>query len=387
MNTSLPEKKRTAFTILLYIGISLFLGKMIVLYGPSFPIITDSLKYIEIATSITNGEYAAIKGIIYPPGYPAFLAIVYTLLNTSAATIFAVHFLLLSGIASLTFLIAQRFFNIRYSLSLLAGLTILVWPYMILYSILIMSEVVYIFFLLSSLYLLLAACTTKTKRSFAYAGVIIGITTLIRPITLLLPFWFIGLYILWHLYKKKSLHLYKEIGIGIALFIITLLPWSLYMYANTGVLLPVSSHLPHVLDKSYNTLSYEDAFAVDAEPSTPEVIKSKVKNFFVFWNPGAGGYQAQQVIDRFPAAIYGIHLYKIGFFTILLLAFASLLLPNKKLSAYLLWGTILYIWLLHTVLYPYPRYMLPTVPLIIILAVYTLDNYRSVYSKITALRK
>ena len=133
-------------TTLILLATALVSGRIFIIFAPSFPVISDSLKYIEIANAISRGTYAAIEGIIYPPGYPTFLSGVFTFFNSAPETIYQIQFLFLGGIAALVFLIARRHMHIPYVLALLSALLILLWPYLILYSLLIMSEIVYIFF-------------------------------------------------------------------------------------------------------------------------------------------------------------------------------------------------------------------------------------------------
>ena len=205
-----------------------------------------------------------------------------------------------------------------------------------------------------------------------------------------MPFWLIGASLFFYIVFRVPLPRIKHIGIGMLFFVATLTPWSLYLYSQTGSVLPISSHLPYVLDKSYNTLEYDTTATVeDSGPQLQDVIVSKVRNFFVFWNPGAGGYQAEQVRELHPLASHLITLYKVGFFSLLTLAFLSVLLYLKKPHAALLvlGSIVIYVWALHTVLYPYPRYMLPVVPLLILLAGYTMSHYRDIVPNWSNIRK
>jgi hypothetical protein len=109
---------------------------------------------------------------------------------------------------------------------------------------------------------------------------------------------------------------------------------------------------------------------------------SKVKNVFLFWNPGAGGYQAQAYIDRYPFVRTLIWLYRFGFFVLLALAFTTLRRWKDEHVA-LTWIVIGYFWGVHTVLFPFPRYMLPIIPLVLILAASTVH---AMLEKFTAIR-
>ncbi|MCA9363079.1 glycosyltransferase family 39 protein [Candidatus Kaiserbacteria bacterium] len=369
---------RTEVTISGLIVLSSILGIIALSVLPSFPVIADSIKYDTLAKHLlSDGTYLYLEGIIYSPGYPVFLSFVYGLFGTAFNTVYAIQFLLLGATSAFIYLIAYRQLSLPYWVSLGVALMVMFWPYMILYSMLLMTEVLYIFFIVSTAYFLMNFSKELDLRSGITAGVLLGVATLIRPIVILLPFWVIFFFILF--YRKKVLMnklAIKRVVIAVLAFLIVLTPWTLYNYHRTGVFSPVNSTLPLVMNKAYNTLSYEDEYKAeevtsqDREAGLTEIIGSKVRNFFVFWNPGAGGYQAEQLLEKYPQVKYLILLYKIGFFVILTAAFLSLLLPwNKRMMV--LWLIVLYVWALHTVLFPYPRYTLPIIPLVILLASYT----------------
>ena len=94
-------------------------------------------------------------------------------------------------------------------------------------------------------------------------------------------------------------------------------------------------------------------------------LSGRLKNFFFFWNPGAAGYQAEALSDRYPAARAGFTFYKLVFAGIVISGFLSLRYFGQKPIA-ALWVFIFYFWAFHTLLFPYPRYTLPIIPLIIL---------------------
>ncbi len=379
--------KNSFVCIFLLISVSLIFGQAVIKNAPLFPVISDSLKYIEIAESIQLGKYATIESIIYPPGYPAFLATIFSLFNTNPTTIYLVQFILLGGIAGTIYLIGKRHLSLSPLFATLAGVLLIVWPYMVLYSILIMSEILYIFFLVVSILILLEALRSDKKLLYGLAGVLFGITILIRPVALLLPLWLLILILFILFINKLKFPKLANIGILFLLLLITLTPWSIYLYTQTGSLIPVSSHLPNVIAKS-NAIGYDESYVakLGTNPSLKDKLQSKAKNFFVFWNPGAGGYQAEHVTERMPLVSLLIVIYKIGFFFILILAFLSLfVVPSTPLV--IIWCSILYVWMLHTVLYPYPRYMLPVIPLVVLLSLITIQNRKIVYGRINSLWK
>jgi hypothetical protein len=62
---------------------------------------------------------------------------------------------------------------------------------------------------------------------------------------------------------------------------------------------------------------------------------------------------------------------------ILGLAILSLKWSLKRKEVLLLWSVIFYFWAFHTIFYPYPRYTLPVMPLVILLAGYVIANWKA----------
>jgi hypothetical protein len=158
---------------------------------------------------------------------------------------------------------------------------------------------------------------------------------------------------------------------------------------------PFNSNLPAVLNKSFNTLDYVAEYEgdgvftrqIEGEASVVDVVKSKLTNLLLFWNPGAGGYHAEQLVEEFPPAQYLIWLYKLGFFMILALAFSTLLLVLRDIRIFGLWAIVFYLWALYSMLFPYPRYTLPVMPIMLVLAGYAVWNRERIIGEANSLKK
>ena len=116
------------------VSLSSFLGKMLISYLPPFPVISDSLTYIEIANGIREGVYLSIDGVYYSPGYPFFLSQIFSYFGSDPSTVYQVQFAVLGIVAFMAFQIARTYLKIPFYLSLMTALIVILWPYMILYS-------------------------------------------------------------------------------------------------------------------------------------------------------------------------------------------------------------------------------------------------------------
>ncbi|MEZ4114050.1 MAG: hypothetical protein R3B65_01140 [Candidatus Paceibacterota bacterium] len=135
--------KKNLVTLILISIFSILLSFLFVRFFPELPVVSDSADYHEIATNLnSNGTYVTISNdkILYPP-LPIFLALIYSLGLGTFATVYFIQYLLVGGIAVFTFLILRKFTKTNIWLSVIASLSIMFWPYLILYSQLISSEV------------------------------------------------------------------------------------------------------------------------------------------------------------------------------------------------------------------------------------------------------
>jgi hypothetical protein len=92
---------------------------------------------------------------------------------------------------------------------------------------------------------------------------------------------------------------------------------------------------------------------------------------YLFWDPGASGYQMEALTQHFPVARYAALAYRIGFAVILLFAIGALGIRNA--FPWIMWAVIGYVWAVHVVLFPSPRYTLPIIPFVIAAAAYAAD--------------
>lgn len=365
-------KKETV--VILFTALSLIIGLILIRGIPPFPVISDFLDYDQIGQSIaTTGNYITIstQEIIYPPLYPIFLAIIYKVGGHSYTLVYLVQFLLTGLVAGISFLIAHQQLGLGKKTSLAVGLVVLGWPYLVLYSLLLSSEILFIFFLILFIYQLFSLIANPTKKTAVIAGLLGGLAVLARPVALLLPLWLvIGLAITNYLWPMGLNKKHLIVGfLGLMVFIATLIPWTGYVYQHFGRIIPVASNLSYVFDKANNTLGYLETESATKETS---LTKAKLTNIYLFWNPGASGYQADSLTAKFPRASILFWFYRIGFILIVLCALSSIYWAKTNRLIWISLAVILYFWALHTVLFPFPRYTLVIMPLVITLALFNI---------------
>lgn len=400
MLRTLSSEKRT---VLLYaaglIAISFALGLFVLKFILVLPVTTDAIRYNATALHLMEtGEMVVIDGSILPPGYPYFLAAIYTVFGHSYEAVYLVQFLLVGICGAVAFFGARTFFKLPHILSILVGLLVIVWPYMVLYATLLLSEIVGITLLLTGVVLLLQYVKKPSLLFLVLSGFAFALATLVRPVMTLLPFWIVILASLYLILTKRPLPSWHIGAAFLLAFFIPLILWSTYLYNTQGSTTGFLGFAPGPITRALSLTYENDPQSIDELESTDaeigadrekdyleiiketkrpvsEILVSKLKNVYRFWNPGAGGGQAEKYVSEYPAAQILIWLYRIGFFVLLALAFLSLRFWREQYVA-TLWIIILYFWGVHSVLYPYPRYMLPLIPFVLILAGMTIMRYK-----------
>lgn len=369
--------KKNIIALALIFALVALAGGLWLKFAPDFGVKRDAAAYDEIAWNLAQRQgfnWNNYTAGTEAPGYPYFLAIIYFILGHNYTIVKAVQLLLLALIGVFVFMTAKRL-SMKYIYSLLAGLLVVVWPYFLLYANLILTEMLFSLILIITVYLLLLFQKKPSYLKAVILGVMLGAGALTRPVALLLPVWlFFGLLLFFDKFRQPKSFL--KLLVLIAAFVITLTPWTIRNYIEFNEFLPVKSGFTSITQKAFVELDYE---SLDAEAKAPgeatfrDVAVAKVKNIYLFWKPGAGGRQAEALVDKYPKANYLIWIYQIGFLLILAFAFLSWrFLKSKKIL--LLWLVIAYFWAVHTVLYPYPRYTLPIIPIVIVLCFFTVHS-------------
>lgn len=371
--------------VIIFPVISFILCAVISQVVPQFPVISDSADYDTLALRILDDPRSIsmpIDETVQPPLYPLLLAGVYSFFGHTYSAVYAIQFIFVGLIAAFMFIVARAYLKISFRSALVVALCILGWPYFILFSLLLRTEVLFIFLTLWSALLFLRFVETEVKQYVFASGLVLGLATLARPVTLLLPIWLGGSILLLLFlfrreeYRKRMQNIIVYTGIAFVGFMLVVGPWIAYVSYHNQSFIPVSGNARAVLEKGNVTFEYLEDSELErtGETSFVDLLRVKSMNVFLFWNPGAGGYRAERIYEIYPIASVGIWLYRIAFF--LLLIGAAYALYRHENRYVILSGVIIaYFWAVHVVTFPYPRYMLPTVPFVIVLALYTFDTY------------
>lgn len=369
-------KRNIIALVSIFVLVSL-VGGLWLKVAPDFGVKEDAEVYDNIAMNLAQGKGFTQAGlpVSEAPGYPFFLAGVYFLFGHNYTYVKIIQLLILGLIGAIVYFIAKNFLNLSFAFAFLASITVVLWPYFLLYSNLLLTEVIFSLMLILLVYLILQFQKNPQYLNAAAIGGILGIAALTRPVALLLPFWLCaGFVLLFKKFRKKAY--FFKLTLLIIVFLATLMPWTIRNYVKFNKLVPIRSGYSVMVKKAYLELNYfnlGDEAKAPGETTIKDVAVAKLKNIYIFWRPGARGTQATALMEKYPQASFLILIYQIAFFIMLGLAFISWkFFRNKKIL--MLWVVIMYFWGLHTVLYPYPRYTLPIIPIVIVLCFFTLHS-------------
>ena len=230
---------------ILFSLIFLFLFKNI---GPSEHSIpgTDYLSFYEpVANDILQGKGIRVQesfAIRYPPGYPIILSSVFWLSQLAGIDrlemVVIFNVIITAIVCCFLFLLIEFIFNKKIAL-----ISVFLWatyPFNLWFIKNPNTEVPFILLFYSALLAYVLALRKNYFKLLLLSGVFLGFASLVRPIALFLavPLLFLIFFMakLTPFRKKILLSIVFLIG-----YIVVISPWLIYVYLNTGRLLPLST--------------------------------------------------------------------------------------------------------------------------------------------------
>lgn len=201
---------------------------------------TDQAGYQRLGEVLaTTGQFTRypdapvfVPEVIRTPGYPALVAIVYRLFGVgNQAALVATQALLFAGLCLLVFAIARRFVAERVAFG--AALLTALFPPLPYFGALALTELPTAFALTLAMYVFVRALHGDRAWLYVAAGVLFSITTLVRPVFILLPFFLaVAVPLLIPARRtRQDLGRFAVFALGAAL---TMAPWFAYNYVHLG---------------------------------------------------------------------------------------------------------------------------------------------------------
>lgn len=144
----------------------------------------DSALYMKLAESLL-GSYT-FPSVFRTPGYPSFIALVYSIFGHFPQAVVGAQILLDSLTAVFVFLIFLEIYR-QKPYAYIAGFFYAGSPFSVFYSHMILSETLFTFILIVSIYCFILFVNLKNRRYLVLSSVFLGVGVLCRPIALFLP--------------------------------------------------------------------------------------------------------------------------------------------------------------------------------------------------------
>jgi 4-amino-4-deoxy-L-arabinose transferase-like glycosyltransferase len=201
----------------------------------------DAIGYENTAINVIRGQgFLAPEGRSYnPPLYPLFLAGVYSVFGLR-------NYLALKMIESLigaltcgwVYLLGLTLFG--RNAGRLAGFIAIFYPFLVYYTGVVLSENLFTFFLMAGSVCLAVLAQQGFRWRYALGGgILLGLATLTRPMTLALP----AILVVWAMLTfpaRQQRTWFTAVVVSLAL-ILTVLPWSIRNYIIHHQVVPVST--------------------------------------------------------------------------------------------------------------------------------------------------
>jgi 4-amino-4-deoxy-L-arabinose transferase-like glycosyltransferase len=354
----------------------------------------DSPSYDSYALGLLNG-LGFSTNLNRPPLYPGFLAGIYFFFGHNFLAVRIVQAFLDSVTCLFVFFIGKRVFGDKRP-ALLGGLLAAVSPSLIASTSYILTETLTAFLVTASVLLLLKAQAESKKKGWLLSGVVLGLATLTRPVTILFPFFLLAGFLIFSHRKARGAFFAAVFCLGMAL---PILPWTarnalvfhrfIPVSIGSGLQLWVGSYLPWDGDYNWKDLSDSEELVkglpqIEADRKFfAEGIKNIkqhpasyallcVKKISRLWLQVPGG---KQVLDTRPAA--KILIFTFQYFLLLLLLFGAFSAwRDRNVRACIPVLMIFYFTFVHLFLLAIPRYHVPVLPLVAAVAGGSLKNRR-----------
>ncbi len=210
---SLSKVEKRIFTIALVVKILLFIPIYMMFGTHGFFSTDDSWGYMRLAGNIVHEQIFSdateapfIPDALNTPGYPFYLAITAIPFNTAFLSIL-IQIVLLSFVTVLFYRTLSYLFSER--VSFVSTILFAVEPWNVYTSNTVLSEAMFLVFFISGLYFFVRSFFVFNLRYVLFAGFLLSIATIIRPVTLyFLPLFFITYGVYFWIKQKKNFFVY-----------------------------------------------------------------------------------------------------------------------------------------------------------------------------------
>lgn len=236
----------------------------------------DEVEYDLIARNLIDGRgfcwYNYLPTSFRPPGYPWFLAGVYWLLGANVFRARMVQAFLTAGHALLTYLVCKKAFNAKAAR--LSAVFVALYIPLILYTVGLMTENLFIPLILLAFYLLLKTRENRPRLFSVLSGLVLGASILVRPsLTFFVPVLFLWFYFPKKDWKKAA----TNFSIIAVIIVIMVTPWCVRNYRVTEQFVYLDTRTGYNLYIGYHEEA-DGSFSMDAATEMAYMLMDSVRS-------------------------------------------------------------------------------------------------------------
>lgn len=193
----------------------------------------DEIEYHMLGANLADGNgyrwFFGLPTAFRPPGYPFLLAALYWFVGPDYFVARLVQSFLAGTVGVLTYLLGRELFDRR--VARLGAVFVSLYPPLVVHSLALMTESIFIPLLLLSLWLLVHPLNHKHMALTWLASIVFAVAVLMRP-TLSLFIFVIMFWILWREPHRKTALV--RCGVFLLVLIVAVTPWCIRNYNLTG---------------------------------------------------------------------------------------------------------------------------------------------------------
>lgn len=281
--------------VLLY-GLGLLPRVAFVAATGTVPLSLDEIEYDRLAWSLAEGRgytsFFGIESTFRPPGYPLFLAAIYVVTGPDYYAARMVQCFVTAALGPLTWLLAREFFRAR--VAVWAGAVAALYPTILVFTLGLMSENLFMPLLLLSLWLVVRSARAPGIGKALALGVTMLAVILVRseltPLMLLLLGWLV-----WMAPSRQAA--LRHAVLAVVIVAIPVAAWSYRNYQVAGQFIYLDSRAGLNLYIAFN----EDATGRHHAPSYLEMRRAYFREN---WQRAAPELTREEIGDRYDEQWY-----------------------------------------------------------------------------------
>jgi 4-amino-4-deoxy-L-arabinose transferase-like glycosyltransferase len=212
-------------------------------------LVSDATGYHQTALAILSDKSLEGVSAFRTPGYPVFVALLYGISWKSVWFVLLIQVFLNLVSVFLVYKIASETFT--RSIGLLSAFLFAVDMHQAFFAVTLLTDTLFVFLFLATVWFLVKSIKEGRFHVLCYSALILGVATLVRPISFLFP-----VVIVVFVFLARSLLLKTKVLYALAFILIfcaSISPWLFHNYSKYGV-----AQLSSIT--GYNTLYYNTAY-------------------------------------------------------------------------------------------------------------------------------